>query len=481
MLTASDLEQRQETLREEQSAIDEQLTTLSRRREQVASELIELDSLIEEARSEAEPAGAAAETGTGRKRARVAGEPVSKALPVAPKTWRTLAEVQAHVAAQRQAGKLLPFGAPGRVPRVYVDGCFDMMHSGHMNAVRQAKLIADSVGGLLIVGVHTDAEIELNKGPPVMRDAERLALVSAVKWVDELVFDTPYSMSLPFLDSIDADYVVHGDDISINANGTDAYAEAKSAGRMKVVKRTEGVSTTDLVGRLLLLTRSHHTPALAPSAPVGEPADGIYTGANISSSGVSQFLATTWRLRQFSTGRVAGQGEVIVYIDGAFDLLHAGHVSALYAARNLGDFLVVGLHDDATVNAARGQNQPICSLHERALCVLALACVDEVILGAPPVVSADLIRSMNIQVVAGAAEQDVEAASDAIRPPKPDRFAVPRAMGILRPGEPRLPLRLADIVTRIIDNRTRYEARNAKREKKELKYITSEKTYIQEL
>ena len=54
-------------------------------------------------------------------------------------------------------------------------------------------------------------------------------------------------------------------------------------------------------------------------------------------------------------------------------------------------------------------------------------------------------------------------------------------MGILRPGEPRLPLRLADIVTRIIDNRTRYEARNAKREKKELKYITSEKTYIPEL
>ena len=40
----------------------------------------------------------------------------------------------------------------------------------------------------------------------------------------QLVFDTPYSMTLPFLDSIDADYVVHGDDISINADGTDAYA-----------------------------------------------------------------------------------------------------------------------------------------------------------------------------------------------------------------------------------------------------------------
>ena len=46
-------------------------------------------------------------------------------------------------------------------------------------AVRQAKLIAVSVGGVLVVGVHTDAEIERNKGPPVMRDAERCGLTAA--------------------------------------------------------------------------------------------------------------------------------------------------------------------------------------------------------------------------------------------------------------------------------------------------------------
>ena len=115
----------------------------------------------------------------------------------------------------------------------------------------------------------------------------------------------------------------------------------------------------------------------------GDAAPPAYTESNISSSGVSQFLATTWRLRQFSNGRVAGPSERIVYVDGGFDLLHAGHVAALFAARKHGDFLLVGLHDDSLVNAARGQNQPICSLHERALCLLALSCVDEVILGAP--------------------------------------------------------------------------------------------------
>ena len=66
-----------------------------------------------------------------------------------------------------------------------------MMHSGHFNAVRQAKLLAEQVGGVLVVGVHTDAEILANKGPPVMNDEERLAIVTAVKWVDELKGNLP--------------------------------------------------------------------------------------------------------------------------------------------------------------------------------------------------------------------------------------------------------------------------------------------------
>ena len=54
-------------------------------------------------------------------------------------------------------------------------------------------------------------------------------------------------------------------------------------------------------------------------------------------------------------------------------------------------------------------------------------------------------------------------------------------MGIYQEGETTHPLRMAEIVARIIGNRTRYEARNAKREKKELNYMLNEKTYIEEL
>lgn len=54
--------------------------------------------------------------------------------------------------------------------RVYMDGCFDLMHYGHANALRQAKALGDE----LVVGVVSDEEIVANKGPPVLSMEERL-------------------------------------------------------------------------------------------------------------------------------------------------------------------------------------------------------------------------------------------------------------------------------------------------------------------
>lgn len=56
--------------------------------------------------------------------------------------------------------------------RVYMDGCFDMMHYGHCNALRQARALGDQ----LVVGVVSDAEITVNKGPPVTPLDERSQL-----------------------------------------------------------------------------------------------------------------------------------------------------------------------------------------------------------------------------------------------------------------------------------------------------------------
>lgn len=65
--------------------------------------------------------------------------------------------------------------------KVWCDGCYDMVHFGHANQLRQAK----EMGDYLVVGVHTDEEITLHKGPPVFTEEERYKMVRAIKWVDE--------------------------------------------------------------------------------------------------------------------------------------------------------------------------------------------------------------------------------------------------------------------------------------------------------
>ena len=61
----------------------------------------------------------------------------------------------------------------------------------------------------------------------------------------------------------------------------------------------------------------------------------------------------------------------MVYVAGAFDLFHAGHVSFLRKCLELGDYLVVGLHEDSVVNCYKGSNHPIMNLQERVMGVLA--------------------------------------------------------------------------------------------------------------
>ena len=73
--------------------------------------------------------------------------------------------------------------------------------------------------------------------------------------------DAPYELSPEFLHLLFTkhriDYVVHGDDPCLLPDGTDAYAYAKKLRRFKMIKRTEGVSSTDIVGRMLMCTRDN--------------------------------------------------------------------------------------------------------------------------------------------------------------------------------------------------------------------------------
>ncbi len=71
-------------------------------------------------------------------------------------------------------------------------------------------------------------------------------------------------------------------------------------------------------------------------------------------------------------------GRRVVFTNGVFDLLHPGHVRYLAAARELGDFLVVGVNSDRSVRANKGETRPMMPEQERAEILAALACVDAV-------------------------------------------------------------------------------------------------------
>ena len=74
--------------------------------------------------------------------------------------------------------------------------------------------------------------------------------------------------------------------------------------------------------------------------------------------------------------RLRAAGKKIVFTNGAFDLLHAGHATYLEQARKLGDVLVVGLNTDASVRRYKGAKRPVVDEQNRARMLAALECVD---------------------------------------------------------------------------------------------------------
>lgn len=71
--------------------------------------------------------------------------------------------------------------------------------------------------------------------------------------------------------------------------------------------------------------------------------------------------------------------KTVVWTNGCFDLFHPGHVKSLQAARELGDVLVVGLNGDASVRQLKGAGRPVLNAEERQAVLMALACVDYVV------------------------------------------------------------------------------------------------------
>lgn len=110
-------------------------------------------------------------------------------------------------------------------------------------------LVSDLIYFLSIV--CSDEDTTRLKGKTLMNEAERAEQVLHCRYVDQVVVRSPWVLTQEFLDEHQIDFVVHGEDNSYDDAGNDAYAFVKAQGKYKTIKRTDGISTTDLIIRIL--------------------------------------------------------------------------------------------------------------------------------------------------------------------------------------------------------------------------------------
>lgn len=326
-----------------------------------------------------------------------------------------------------------------KVFRVYVDGCFDLMHFGHANALRQARAIASfqtSTGGKeggyvegaeeveLIVGLVSDEEILRCKGPPVLPEQERVKCVRAVKWVDDIIANVPYELTREFVEELFSekygiDCIVHGDDPCYLPDGTDAYAIPKALGKYREIKRTEGVSTTDLVARLLEYADASENT----TSQVGDESSGgkrseknerhearfcttasriAQFAAKVSYSKTSKMHEETERRKTDKKQRKNEKNEetTCCYVVGAFDVFNAGHVELLEECSFVADKVVCAvIADEYLTRDKTNQPPPMLNQSERAMSAIACRHCDDVVVGAPARLTDDICKTFNVTAV----------------------------------------------------------------------------------
>lgn len=149
-----------------------------------------------------------------------------------------------------------------RPVRIYADGVYDLFHFGHALQLRQAKLAFPSVapesgegewtpGVYLLVGVNSDEQCEEHKSRTVMTHAERCEAVRHCRWVDEVVPEAPWIIDRDFIEKYKIDFVAHDVDPYGSAGHDDVYAFCKMQGKFLPTRRTPGISTSDLLARLV--------------------------------------------------------------------------------------------------------------------------------------------------------------------------------------------------------------------------------------
>jgi D-beta-D-heptose 7-phosphate kinase/D-beta-D-heptose 1-phosphate adenosyltransferase len=153
-----------------------------------------------------------------------------------PEKLKSLVELTAIAAAARAKGQIV----------VFTNGCFDLLHRGHVHTLRQAK----AAGDLLIVAINSDRSVKSIKAPhrPILPETDRLELIAAMEMVDYVIlFDEPDPYKL--IAAIKPQVLAKGGDWSSDKIiGADIVEAA--GGRVAVIPYLKGFSTTEIIERI---------------------------------------------------------------------------------------------------------------------------------------------------------------------------------------------------------------------------------------
>jgi D-beta-D-heptose 7-phosphate kinase/D-beta-D-heptose 1-phosphate adenosyltransferase len=129
---------------------------------------------------------------------------------------------------------------------VFTNGCFDLLHRGHVHLLRKAK----EFGDILIVAINSDRSVAIIKGParPILPETDRVALIGAMEMVDYVIlFDEPDPYQA--IKALHPDVLVKGGDWGMDEIvGSDVVKQ--DGGRVEVIPYLEGFSTTEIIKRI---------------------------------------------------------------------------------------------------------------------------------------------------------------------------------------------------------------------------------------
>jgi D-beta-D-heptose 7-phosphate kinase/D-beta-D-heptose 1-phosphate adenosyltransferase len=137
---------------------------------------------------------------------------------------------------------------------VFTNGCFDLLHVGHLHVLREAKKLGD----VLMVGLNSDRSVGQIKGPdrPIVSEDERAELIAALEMVDYVtLFDEPDP--IPLLREIKPDVLVKGGDWGESGVVGRELVEGWG-GKVAVVPFLEGHSTTNIIEKVERTRRKSH-------------------------------------------------------------------------------------------------------------------------------------------------------------------------------------------------------------------------------